>query len=84
MSKYICLSSVLISVRAQAEDFASYTYPTYPFTIKFPIDWGIQDTKLNATGVLFKSGYNQKYHDSLLITAYPKSYSSEGKQPDSY
>ena len=61
MSKYLFLSSVfivtlalLISVRAQAEDFASYTYPTYPFTIKYPIDWSIQDTK-NATGVLFKS-----------------------------
>ncbi|HEY7078601.1 MAG TPA: hypothetical protein VH500_02800 [Nitrososphaeraceae archaeon] len=61
MSKYVFLSSVfivtlalLISVRAQAEDFASYTYPTYPFTIKYPMDWSIQDTK-NATGVLFKS-----------------------------
>jgi hypothetical protein len=62
MPKYIFLSSVFIvilaffiSVRAQAEDFVPYTYPTYPFTIKYPIDWSIQDIKKNATGVLFKS-----------------------------
>jgi len=54
MTVFIVTLALLISVRAQAEDFVSYTYHTYPFTIKYPMDWSIQDIK-NATGVLFKS-----------------------------
>jgi hypothetical protein len=59
--KYLFIASIFIIVllglpirlTAQTELFTFYTHQNYPVTIKFPIDWTVDDSQIYTNGVLF-------------------------------